>query len=534
MKYIIVTLLIFCTLISVRSQDIRQREGLVSFKSSQNIYVKFESTESIEIGDTLFVKIDDQLTPAIEVKHISSISCVGIPIAALTVDIGDLLIHLQIKTVKAPVSDNKPDTIATPASTLKNSAEETVATEDPKNKQSIRGRLTAGAHTYFSNTSSPPSTRTRYTFSMTANNLANSKFSIESYVIYRQRYKKGSEDQYDLANALKVYNLAVRFEPNDRTEITLGRKINNHISNIGAMDGLQIQRDFGQFTVGAISGSRPDLNDYGLNPSLFQYGGFVSHSSDPKKAHAQTSIAFLEQKNGGSIDRRFAYFQHSNALIKNINVFYSIEFDLFEIIDNTARNMVSPTSAYLSVRYRISRRLSLSSSYDARKNVIYYESYKNFIDDLIERESRQGLRFRFNYRPFKYVTVGSSAGYRFQKNNPFVSKNLYSFLTFSRVPWLKLSATLSSTLLETSYIKGGIHGIRISKDMLKGKLFGEMNYRFVNYKYGNSGTSLKQNIAGMNLNWRILKKLSFSVNYEGIFENRKTQNRMYVNLMHRF
>ena len=160
-----------------------------------------------------------------------------------------------------------------------------------------------------------------------------------------------------------------------------------------------------------------------------------------KNGYTQTSVAVLEQKNQGRTDRRFAYFQHTNSLLKNLHLFCSVEIDLFKLENELPTNTLTATSAYFSLRYRASKKLSLSASYDARKNVIYYESYKNFIDRLIEEESRQGLRFRFNFRPIKYVTVGSSAGYRSQKNSPNTSKNLYSFLTLSRIPWIKMSAT---------------------------------------------------------------------------------------------
>ena len=91
------------------------------------------------------------------------------------------------------------------------------------------------------------------------------------------------------------------------------------------------------------------------------------------------------------------------------------------------------TSAYISLRYRASRKLSLSASFDRRNNVIYYEPHKSFIDKLIEQETRQGLCFRFNYRPIKFETPGSSIGYRTQENSPNSSRNLYGFLTFRRI-----------------------------------------------------------------------------------------------------
>jgi hypothetical protein len=374
----------------------------------------------------------------------------------------------------------------------------------------------------------------RYTLSLNADNISNSRFSLESYVIFRHKAHQQSEGKANLASALKVYNAALTYEPDDKTQIIIGRKFNNHASNIGAIDGLQVERQIHQFTFGAIIGTRPNLQDYSLDMHLMQYGGFVSHEIDSKSGSMQTSAAVIEQKSGHFTDRRFAYFQHNNSLLKNLNLFTSLEVDLYMLVDDVPANVLRPTSTYASLRYRASRKLSLSASFDARKNVIYYESYKNFIDQLIEQETRQGFRFRFNYRPIKYVTVGSSIGYRSQQGSPNVSKNVYSFLTFSRIPWFKMSATLSSTLLETSYLKGGVYGIRLSKDMMKGRLFSELDYRLVNYKYGLSESSLKQNIIGINLSGRLKGKLSLSVNYESTIEQEKMLHRVYANIIQRF
>ena len=45
---------------------------------------------------------------------------------------------------------------------------------------------------------------------------------------------------------------------------------------------------------------------------------------------------------------------------------------------------------------------------------------------------------------------------------------------------------------------------------------------------------LIQNMAEMNMTWRILKKLSCSLNYEGTFEKGRNYDRIYVNLTQRF
>ena len=182
----------------------------------------------------------------------------------------------------------------------------------------------------------------------------------------------------------------------------------------------------------------------------------------------------------------------------------------------------------------IIKQLSVSLSYSARNNIIYYETYKNFIDRILESETLQGWRVQLNYRPIKYLSIGVNGGYRFRKNDPKPSRNLYGYVTYSRVPGINAAVTLSATVLETSYLSGNIYSLGLSRDLIPGKLSGGFNYRMVDYKFLNAEMDLPQHIGDVNLHWRIYKKLSLSVNYEGTFESERTYNRVYVNLSQRF
>ena len=66
-------------------------EGTVSYISSQNIYVKFKSTEGIEAGDTLFIKEKNNYLPAIKVDYTSSTSCAGVSITNKKIELNTLV-----------------------------------------------------------------------------------------------------------------------------------------------------------------------------------------------------------------------------------------------------------------------------------------------------------------------------------------------------------------------------------------------------------------------------------------------------------
>jgi len=515
------------------------KEGTVSYITSLSVYVKFETTESISVGDTLFTFKDSKMVPALIVKELSSISCVCTPLVSVKLSLNDK-IQSRPKIIKPVENQNvvvvpvvKPVEVITDTVASKK-----VTPAEPK--QSISGRISVSSYSNFSNVSDF-SQRMRYTFSMNAQNISDSKFSAETYISFVHKMNEWSEVQEDIFNGLKIYSLSVNYAFNKNNTIWFGRKINPRLSNVGAIDGLQYETKFKSFTAGAFFGSRPDYMNYSFNASLLQYGGYFSHDYLNKKGgSAQTSLAFVEQKNNGNTDRRFAYLQHSNSLLPKLYFFGSIEFDLYNKVlnsqDSSYTRDYTPnlSNMYFSLRYKVIKQLSISVSYSERQNIIYYETYKSIVDQLLEEATMRGFMFQVNYRPIKNMTIGANAGYRVSKKDPGPSKNLYTYLTYSNVPWINASATISATLLQTSYLSGNIYSFGLSRDLVPGKLYCGVSYRHVNYKFQSAETPLIQNMGEMNLTWRIMKKLSLSANYEGTFEKGRNYDRIYINLTQRF
>ncbi|MBK6282775.1 MAG: hypothetical protein IPF54_09030 [Draconibacterium sp.] len=189
---------------------------------------------------------------------------------------------------------------------------------------------------------------------------------------------------------------------------------------------------------------------------------------------------------------------------------------------------------YLSLNYRISRRLSLFGSYDNRKNVIYYETFKSYTDAILQQASRQGLRFRINYRPVNLLNIGVNAGTRFMKKDTRKTNTLNGYATYSKVPLINSSLSLSTNLMQTSYLNGQVYGARLSKDILNGKIYGSLNYRWVKFDYVSSVSQLKQNIGEIDFSYQFSKKLYLSLNYEATFQKNEHFNRLYLNLRVKF
>ena len=508
-------------------------EGAVSFKTGNNIYVKFASTSGIENGDTLFRRIDDILKPVLTVQHHSSISCLCSYIEEQKLEVGDKIY------AKTPFHEKPRPDLDEPENNPEIDLHEQVLKSEnsrPVNeqyKEDISGRLSIASYSNIYKTEDN-SQRFRYTLSFKGNHISDSRFSLESYIAFTHKLNEWDEVKENLNNALKIYSLALNYSFNKNTDLWIGRKINPNLANIGAMDGLQVQHTLGNFYLGLAVGSRPDYSDYGLNLNLLELGAYFGHSLKSKTGQMKSSIAFFEQTNHSKTDRRFLYFQHNNSLIPKVNLFSSVEIDLFKIENEKAKSTFSLTGMYLSLNYRLSRKLSMSASYDARKNVIYYETYKDYANLTALEAARQGIRLRLNYRPFNYVSFGLNGGTRFMKNDARRTNTLRGNATFSKVPWLDASLTLSGNFMQTSYLDGEIYGARLTKNFLHGKLNTTGNYRFVNFRYLNTNSDLKQHIGEINLSWQQNKKLYLSVNFETTFQPSDSYTKVYLNVRKKF
>jgi len=535
MRFIILIFSIFVFSVELNGQSASENlSGKVSFTSSQNVYIKFKSTEGISAGDTLFILSGGKLTPALIVKNLSSVSCACTAISSknlsLTQDI------LAKKKIKAVTSDNKVTEKSVNKTPMQVVSLDTVKRDFYKSelKQKIDGSISAYSYSEFSNTAAKNSTQLRYTYRLYARNIGNSRFSLDNYITFRHKLGDWSAVESNIFNALKIYTFALRFDPNKTTRITLGRTINYKISNIGAMDGLQVEKIFNKFSLGVLAGFRPDNTDYSFDSNLFQYGGYLSFNTKSAETFSESSLAFMEQMNNMKTDRRFLYFQHSNSLLKNVYFFSTLEVDLYTVKNDLPQNTFDLTGVYLSLRYKMTRNFTITGSYDQRKNVLFYETYKSLIDSVLENEKRQSFRLQANYRITKSLTLGIESGYRFLKSDPHPSKNIYGYLTYYQVPGLNISITLTGTYLESAFMNGKVLGADISKYLFQGRFQTSLGYRYIDYTLPENKMSILQNIGEMSFYWQFSRKMSFSANYEGTFEKHDKYNRVYLQLRKRF
>ena len=339
-------LLVFFQAVLFAQETIETIEGEITYLSSKNVYVRFNFTDGLKIGDSLFIKKGNDLITAIVIEHLSSKSCAGRKINDFSLNIGDKVYAKSIKIdeiIEEPIKD-----LNSSNKDLNLQNEKVIVENSSSKSDDFHGRIGISSYSNISNISSADFVRWRYTFSANSDNFFSSDFSLNSYISFNYRSTDWSYIKSNVGEALKIYSLSIKYAFNENLSLLVGRDINTNTSNIGAIDGIQVTQKLNNFDFGIIAGSRPDYSNYGFNYKLFEYGGFISHSDVVGFGIMQNSLAVFQQTNDFKTDRRFLYFQHSNNIVKEISTFFSSEVDLYKKELGISSSTFSLTGLYFS------------------------------------------------------------------------------------------------------------------------------------------------------------------------------------------
>ncbi|MFN4112300.1 MAG: hypothetical protein ACK4G1_08465, partial [Ignavibacteria bacterium] len=306
------TLAIFIILSFLNAQTKEKLFGKITFISSQYVYIKFNSTDLISIGDTLF-SISDSKAAAI-VKFKSSTSIASQKIKSLNV--GDTLYALvEIKSNDKISKDSIKGSDSIGISQRIETYELERQVTNPKTYNLRMSLQSYGDLNDFDNTN-----RYRYSFNYQKEGFFVKELNFESYFILNYN-KKSYTAKNDFKEILKIYALSIDYQISENQQIIFGRSLNPYIYSIGSLDGIQYLYKTGKSALGFIAGSRPDYTNYWFQPKLFQGGIFYNRTDSIASRAMDNTIGFVEQTNNFRTDRRYFYLQHRNDLIPLTNFF---------------------------------------------------------------------------------------------------------------------------------------------------------------------------------------------------------------------
>lgn len=530
-----------CLLASVNAAfGQNQIQGAVSFITSENIYVRFESAERLNLGDTLSIVQNGVSQPCLVVLSKSSTSCVTKALNGCAPAKGTV-IGATVKPEKIKKKNREEETEEDEAPSTAKSPEEK-ETEDGRTEEieekslrntDIGGRLSIA--NYGTSDVLGTKNRTVARLAFDADEIAGSDFSFESYMNYTQLSTTRDVNADFRTSIFNIYNLALGYQKDSNYSVYLGRRINNNMASIGATDGVQAEKEFGNLSAGVLAGFRPDVFNYGLNFNLPQLGAYVAYKQQHAKVRSRTTVGFIEQRNTGSVDRRYAYLQHSSSF-KKLFLFSSAQVDLYQKLSGQSQSDFKLSSFYLSARYQIHRKLSLMGSFDSRKNLIFYESYANSLDFLTQNNPiRQGIRLRLNYRLAPLIYTGVSYRTRTQSDNSNTFSNYSAYIRHSKLPLVGGGLFLNYSGSTTESLTYSAASARYNRSFFRNKINFEAYYRMVSYQYTVAEFTLPaQHFFGGGLGYKITSKTTLSGLFEHTTRDTYTADRLNIKLIQRF
>lgn len=525
--------------------------GEISFVSGSNYYVKLPAGNLLAAGDTLYMQLNGESIPALVVKQKSSLSCLAEKITDRNISKGELMYAPEGKAgsgeiVREPEiepvtqvqvvnkEEEKKERVSETDSLGTKVAGPSTEKKEKKEDFQLHGRIRAMGMLDLPTDSFAGRSSYRYSLFLKADNPGIHGLTLESYVLFNHSNDVFSADTTQKAYGIKVYGLSAQYKGKQDYWITLGRKINNRLSNVGAIDGIQVEKKLGAFMMGLVYGYRPDYVDYSFNSTLPQFGGYISYEHGASKLHYQHSLAFVEQQNKGLTDRRFLYGQSSGRISASVNYFASLELDLYKKVNGISSNSLSLTGLFFNLNWQATKNLSLSTSYQARQPIIFYETYQTYVDQLLDRELNQGYRLRATYRPWKIVSLSLSGGFRYEPGDKAIAQNYNGTLSFRNVPFKNVTTSLTATMNKSSYFTANIYGARMNGDLIPGKLSASLSYRNISYASSLESSIIPQHMVEVGLDYRLSKNWLLGLNYELLQQSGYPHNRLFLQVRYRF
>jgi hypothetical protein len=510
--------------------------GTVSFVTSQNVYLRFDNTDLLQLNDTIYQQVDGQNRPCLVLQQKSSVSCIAEPISDCKFEKGDKVVYFYTPSVKKAEKEEEPEQASELAQdSIIGNTSNLQADAPPKKVKTdyVDGRISLSNNTIAGE--GDINSRTMGRLLLEAENIGGSKFSFYNYSRFRyNRIERNGLQGSD--SRLSIFELALQYDADSSLTVSIGRQINNRMLSVGAMDGLNAEKRFRNTYVGAVVGSRTDPSTYGLNFDLFQYGAYFGLYHDENKM-SSTTVGIMNQSNSGNIDRRYVFAQHSSRIGNKINLFATAEMDIYQTdVTGNTESGVRPTTLYLMANYRVTRKLRITASYDMRRNRILYTSYSESLDRLITNDPyRNGFRLRVNYNLSRSIYAGAGYSQRSQSDGGNAFSTFNVFLSFTRIPIIGGRWSNAFTTNQSTYYTYNSISTRYTRDFFKGRLSVSPNARFVSYKYTSfDGDAFNQIYLSVDLDYDIAKNLSIGTDYEYSRRGDFTYHRFNTYLLKRF
>lgn len=371
------------------------RPGEITYITTENVYVRFPSTDGIAAGDTL--RSEDG-TPCLVVQQWSSTSCVTVPIAGCTPTVGQAMRASIAVPVESP-EEVAPEEAATEPKPAKVPTQNTAAAAAPPPLR-ISGSVTASAFaTSALRNSHTGLTTARGTFriNLGAENLAGLPLDLDLAGNFQSIYRDANASSPGWRQRNTFYQAAATYrftEPG--IAITAGRRLAKGFSTVGSLDGLHGEWRKGGWVAGAMAGFQPSLLTNGLDTDRPAYGLHVGRRGRGEGVRTDWRLGFLAQSFAGATDRQFVFGQYDLDLGNALQLFASGEWDVYA---TAGYERSGPRALFGSVQWQFAPGWSAYLSGDKRAPIMRFSSFESAtLQSLMERPAQTVYRTRLSGR----------------------------------------------------------------------------------------------------------------------------------------
>ncbi|MFQ5638096.1 MAG: hypothetical protein ACE5IR_08905 [bacterium] len=520
----------------VSSLSAQQREkqiGEIKYISKHTVYINLGSKQGLSVGDTVAVKRQNRRVGDLVVEHVSRLSAACRAIVQLSdIKQGDrveILLPFTDSQPKAPKQQRERQSKRT--DTIPQKQNRLASESRKKEANRIRGRIAVqtlwfddmgAANLDYTQLALRTSLKVQHFLGMPLE----LRFRWRSRGHHRERVL--SSEIADKEWTHNVYELSFVYEnASSPFEFGFGRILSHRIRGLGYIDGgLVSVRMNDLWRIGLAGGTQPSLRGSNFQTDEQKFGFFINfEKGEYRSQRISSTIAFSGRYHGGVTSREFVYLQNNFSYGSKFSVYQTVEMDLNRGWKNTnGRSSIQFSNVYLSARYAPSEALSLTASYDARKNVRVYET-RTIPDSLFDETTRQGLHTGFTLRLPHRMRLSGNFGMRFRKGNlkntTFASGALSVRNVFHSRATLQARFSYFSTMFTKGY-RPNIH-IRVPVARTLSLNLGTGSYIY------QTGSRITNNywfeIRGT---YRITRRLFADFGYRGFLDERLKSKRVFL------
>jgi hypothetical protein len=208
----------------------------------------------------------------------------------------------------------------------------------------------------------------------------------------------------------RVYRLAVGYDrPEPGWRFNLGRQFSPDLANVSVFDGVSAAYDGNRWSAGAFAGTQPDPGDYGHDSALREYGAWYGLRAQPGSVRRWSfSTGVVASYEDSEINREYL-FLHARYSATRLIGFLTQEIDVNRgWKKDDGEDSISPTSTFISLRFRAADSVDLLAGYDNRRNVRLYRDHVTPLtrfDDVFRRGVWAGVQAT----PGNHVRLGLAA-----------------------------------------------------------------------------------------------------------------------------